>query len=66
MGKAGRGRGRGWFGAAVLVRRVAADMGRTPGTEEGTLLARRPVCLEGERKGVLLLLPAGPSLDQSG
>ena len=35
---------------------VDREQTRTPGTEEGSLLARRPVCLEGEQKGVLLLL----------
>ena len=56
MGMAGRGRGRGWVGAAVSERRAAADTERTSGTEDGRLLGRHPVCLRGERKGVLLLL----------
>ena len=53
VGKAGRGRGRGWAGVAVLERWAAVDRERTrtPGTEEGSLLRRRPACLEGEQKG---------------
>ena len=60
LGKAGRGRG--WVGAAVLECWVVADTERTRGTEEGKLLGEVPVCLEGDQKGLFLLLPTESSL----
>ena len=41
MGTAGRGRSRGWVGAAVLDPWAGAE--RTKGTEEGKLLGDQPV-----------------------
>ena len=65
--RAGRGRER--IGAtavgreAVLERR--GEVGRpTRSTAEGRRLEGLPACREGERKGILLLLPTESSLDR--
>ena len=54
MGIAGRGRGRGWVGAAVLERWAAADMESTSGTGKGRPVGGRdrPASLGGERKEI--------------